>query len=290
MTCYEIDATDFDLPMCVSSGQVFRWIQVGEHEWNGVDGSTWFRTRQESANRILVDSNESAERFRSLFRLDTDYGALRSEILSLGPELAPHLEALNGLRLMRPTSAEETLFCFLCTPNNNLSRIASMVRSLASFGEEIEDGLCAFPSVERIAALSEQELRNLGFGYRCRTIPSVARRLLELPEGWLESLKGVEWEEAHRQLCTLKGVGPKLADCVALYGLHHVESAPVDTHLWQAMGRIYFNEWRDKPLTAIRYREAGTFLRARFGKLAGFAHLLLYLENLKNWRSRRAAT
>ena len=34
-------------------------------------------------------------------------------------------------------------------------------------------------------------------------------------------------------LCELPGVGPKVADCVALFSLDQAGTVPVDTHVWQ---------------------------------------------------------
>ena len=77
-----------------------------------------------------------------------------------------------------------------------------------------------------------------------------------------------------------------MADCIALFGLHHMEAAPVDTHLWQAACRLYFPDWAGKAVTDVRYRQLGDFLRERFGDLTGWAHQYLFYENLLNWRKR----
>ncbi|HVL38315.1 MAG TPA: DNA glycosylase [Fimbriimonadaceae bacterium] len=289
--------SELDLPLCVSSGQVFRWEELPDGRWLGVDGEHWYLVKLPDSidwagEQVLqVQSNASAGAFIHLFRIDWSLEDVERSILDRGPELAPYVEALRGLRTMRPSSAEETLFCFLCTPNNHLARITQMVRKLAAYGEPLAhvEGrmLTVFPTAERIAAIPEDELRAQGFGYRARTIPHVARQLLDRSDGWLESLKATSYEEAHRELIGLKGVGRKLADCIALFGLHHMRSAPVDTHLWQAMCRLYRPDWSGKSLTDARYLEAGDLLRSRFGDLTGWAHQYLFYDNLLNWRERR---
>lgn len=216
----------------------------------------------------------------------------RSEIVRKAPELGPMLTSWSGLRMMQPSSVHETLFCFLCTANNHLSRIGGMVRKLASYGEPLAEladrRLSLFPTVERIAALNEQELREAGFGYRGNSIPIVARQILERPEGWLEGLRDKPYEEVHKELTGLYSVGPKLADCVALYGLNRLEATPIDTHLWQAICRLYKPEWQGKALTDSRYREGSALMRKRFGELAGLAHLFLYFDNQRTWRINRS--
>lgn len=286
--------SELDLPLCVSSGQVFRWEQMADGRWLGVDGPCWFLVGIEPGAheeaRYCVETNGATTDLQRLFRLETKLSVVEAAILTLAPELGEHIAKLPGLRVLRPADPEEVLFSFLCTPNNNLERITRMVRALAEFGEPLGTvagrNVYRFPDALRIAAIPEAELRARGFGYRARSIPNVARQLVEKPERWLAALKEAPYEQAHEALCRIDGIGPKLADCICLFGLHHLEAVPVDTHLWQAARRMYFPDMSGKSLTEARYREIGGFFRGRFGALAGWAHQYLFYENLLRWRTR----
>lgn len=290
----ELPESELDLGLCVTSGQVFRWERLEDGSFLGVDGEQWYAVATEPmSDRTLlyrVQSNGTESDFAALFRLETSLGDIEAEVLRRGPELRPYVERLPGLRVLRPSSPSEVLFSFLCTPNNNLERITRMVRALADYGDPIGEWegrtLKQFPGVERIADIPEAELRGKGFGYRGATIPSVARQILSRGDDWLSGLIAMRYEEAHAELCSLNGVGPKLADCICLFGLRHLEAVPVDTHLYQAACRVYFPEWAGKPLTDTRYREIGGHFRQRFGSIAGWAHQYLFYENLLRWRSR----
>jgi N-glycosylase/DNA lyase len=280
---------EIDLPLCVTSGQVFRWREVEPDCWLGVDGPNWYFV-EIGGSQLLVTSNTDEPEFRRLFGLEEDMATLKRELLTRGPELKPHLECLSGLRIMQPKSLHETLFCFMCTSNNHLSRITQMVRKLDGYGEPMgEHGgqqIRAFPTVERIAAIPEEELRAAGFGYRGKSIPLAAQQIVANGPDWLESLRALPYERARLELATLNGIGPKLADCISLYGLHKCEATPFDTHLWQAFCRLYAPDLKEKPLTKKLYEESSAFLRKRFGHYAGLAHLYMYFENLRNWRTR----
>lgn len=240
---------------------------------------------------VQIQGNGAKADFEQLFRLDWDAAEIEAKLLDLAPEMAPYIAAFPGLRIMRPSCSTESFFCFLCTPNNNLTRIVQMARHLATYGPVIDtvDGMPVhrFPEVATIAAIPEGELRARAFGYRAATITSIARQVAEKGDGWIESLKFVPYEEAHAELCALKGIGPKLADCIALFALHHTEAVPIDTHIWQAFVRLYRPEWKGKALTDARYREAAQFLRARFGPLGGWAQQYLFYDNMLNWRTRK---
>jgi N-glycosylase/DNA lyase len=284
----EVAPDELDLRLCVSSGQVFRWDETAPDQWLGVDGDGWFHV-DATTGALKVETNRDEGAFRSLFRLDESLAHHLDRIRSADPELEPYIVQLPGLRVMRPSCVVEETFCFLCTPNNNLARILKMTKALASYGEKFPDAdTHRFPTVERIANIDEDDLRAKGFGYRAATIPSIARQVVERGgKQWLESLKSKQYQEAHEALTQIKGIGPKLADCICLFALHHTEAVPVDTHLWQAAKRHYFADWEGGSLTAQRYRKIGDHFRDRFGDLAGWAHQYLFYDNLKNWRTYR---
>lgn len=274
------------------SGQVFRWDDLGDHTLLGVDGENWYLVNTLEQETYAVKTNASEKSFRKLFRLDEPLNEYRERIVAQAPEMKKYIDQLPGLRVMRPTDAVEETFCFLCTANNNLKRILSMVRVLAQKGpvmDEVQGNkIHRFPDVEQIADIDEQELRDQGFGYRGKTIPAIARQIMDRGgRSWLESLRQTPYEEARERLIELKGVGPKLADCICLFALHHTEAVPVDTHLWQASVRLYFPEWKGKSLTDKRYQAIADHCRGRFGDLAGWAHQYLFYDNLLNWRTYR---
>uniref|UniRef100_A0A8C3SNT4 DNA-(apurinic or apyrimidinic site) lyase n=1 Tax=Chelydra serpentina TaxID=8475 RepID=A0A8C3SNT4_CHESE len=87
---------------------------------------------------------------------------------------------------------------------------------------------------------TERRLRALGFGYRAKFVSQSAQAVLRQfgAEG-LHQLRRTPYPEARRLLCTLPGVGAKVADCVCLMALDKAEAVPVDTHVWQIARRDY---------------------------------------------------
>ncbi len=268
-------------------------METAPDHWLGKDGGNCYRV-QICPDEIRVESTGTAADFRSFLRLDESLN-LAQDLAKLGPELAPMIDALPGFRLLRPSDPVETLFCFLCTPNNHLGRITKMVQNLAAYGDPITviggRTMHRFPDLERISKLEEGELRALGFGYRAKTIPKAAQEILS--NGglkWLADLKTAALKDARHSLMELSGVGPKLADCIALYALHHTTAVPVDTHLWQAACNVYFKDWIGMSLTTTRYQAVGETLRERFGDRAGHAHLFLYYHHLQTGRGKKVVS
>ena len=102
----------------------------------------------------------------------------------------------------------------------------------------------------------------------------------------MEHLKSSTYETAHQELCQFPGVGPKLADCIALFGLDHGEAVPIDTHIWQAFQRLYYPQLAKSNLTDAKYRQTSSEFRNRFGEYSGWAQQVLFYENMRNWRLR----
>lgn len=49
----------------------------------------------------------------------------------------------------------------------------------------------------------------------------------------------MSYDEAMENLLTRKGIGKKVANCICLFGLHHVDAFPIDTHVKQLLDKYY---------------------------------------------------
>jgi N-glycosylase/DNA lyase len=278
---FEIKGSGIDFGLCVSSGQVFRWRFDGQR-WVGAIGGRWFEVADESGV-LSVRSNIGPEEFCRIFGLARSHEEWFSGILKADPGLSDAVESCRGLRILVQDEPVEVLFSFLCSANNHVKRIEGMVGKLASFGEDAR-----FPDLEVLAGIDGAELRAAGFGYRAERVPACAMKVLDFGGmAWFEKLRLGESDWAVEQLQQLPGVGPKVAECVALFGLGHGDVVPIDTHVWNAVRRRYFPELVGGSLTVGRRKLVRDFMRNRFGDEAGLAHLVLFVDEMRNWRSRR---
>ncbi|MCC7101656.1 MAG: hypothetical protein IT206_01100 [Fimbriimonadaceae bacterium] len=281
-----------DLRKCLTSGQVFRWREVKPGVWEGNDGSQFgrlgtasFGLQEDPSGKLKLAIHGSWHQY---FRLDEPQD-LQSHIAEMCPKFAS-LPRQEGLRLLRPSDPVESFFSFLCTSNNHLGRITKMVEHLFPLSNESSMGeSSAAGDPERllhIPSFTESELRAAGFGYRAATIPRAAQ-LLIMRGGrqYLLDLRQASLREAQAELLSFPGVGPKLADCIALYALHNTEAVPVDVHLWNGAVRLYFREWRGTTLTDKKYQAIGDHFRSLFGPWAGHAQLFVYYAGVVSGRS-----
>ncbi|CAO3655582.1 unnamed protein product [Mucor fragilis] len=201
----------------------------------------------------------------------------------------------QGIRMLRQ-DPWENLISFICSSNNNISRISQMVNKMCvRFGKKAavldDTEFYEFPTLDEITTDDnkvESILRELGFGYRAKYIANTCSKIKadhpDLKEKWLHTLRNVPYGEAKSSLMTLQGVGPKVADCVCLMSLDQTESIPVDTHVWQIALRDYgfSTKKRGKTLDSKLYLQVGDHFRTLFGEYSGWAHSVLFTADLKS--------
>ncbi len=233
--------TDFDLNQISRSGQCFRMCQLSEDTYSLIAYGKYLEVRQQDTQVTFSCSEEEYETlWRRYFDLDLDYGKIKKAV---DPEDAYLLEAVQiggGIHILQQ-ELWETIVTFILSQQNNIPRIKKCVSTLCrEFGEKACDFrgnvYDLFPKPQALAQVSEDVLRGLGLGYRASYIKKTAQAVCDGRID-LENLFSMNYEEAHTELMKLCGVGKKVADCVCLFALHHIEAFPVDTHIQDMLDR-----------------------------------------------------
>jgi N-glycosylase/DNA lyase len=250
-TCVALEtilATDREINLIKTfeCGQCFRWQADEMGIYTGVVSGKVLNIRQEKG-LIFCDAIESDLPFwRNYFDLDTPYD--EAAVLFSQPEhLKICAEYGAGIRILRQ-EPWEALCSFIISQCNNIPRIKSIIRSLSAlYGKPLRQGLFSFPEAEVIANLSEDDLSPLRCGYRAKYILDAARTVSEgrLP---LEELYDMPADEARKKIKTIRGVGDKVADCFMLYGLHRMDSFPVDVWMKRALKKHFPPDFDPKTL------------------------------------------
>ena len=219
----------------MESGQCFRWRETPLGFATVLDGRAVFLR----PDMDLTGNDARTRTLRHYLDLDRDYAALREEFAAY-PIARQALELYPGLRVLNQP-VWDTVVSFILSANNNVGRIMKLVGALsAAYGAcvETEAGpLYALPEPEALAALREEDLRRLGVGYRAPYLIGTARKVVEgFP---LEALRTLPYEEAHRRLLELPGVGDKVADCILLFGCGQASAFPVDVWVERLLGEWF---------------------------------------------------
>lgn len=223
----------------LNCGQCFRWEKSIDNTFIGIVGSKLTELCQ--ADDFILFKNVTKNEFNSFwydyFDLNTDYQAIQAE-LSFDTAIKAAYEYAGGIRILRQPSFE-TLCSFIISQNNNIPRIKGCINKLCQkFGEPIDDNFYGFPTAEALAALSKEDLAGLSLGYRDEYIIDCAQKIVS-KEIDLDIISTADIDEARRQLRLIKGVGPKVAECVLLFGFYRIEAFPVDTWIKKVLNYFY---------------------------------------------------
>jgi len=257
-------AGPLDLAHTLQGGQAFRWRREEGDAFLGAIGARLVRLAQVGETVEAIGAPRAA--LARYFRLEPA-DAQRRERLARDPVLAPAIRALPGLRMLRQDPWETTV-AFLTSANNNVPRIELIMRALArAHGEALSEHDFAFPAPEHLARVSETRLRAAGLGYRAPFLREAARAVAR-GDVDLAALRGASRDEARASLVALPGVGPKVADCIALFALDVDDAFPVDRWVLRAMEEAFSR--------AFTLKDCAGFARERWGNDAGLAQQYLF--------------
>ena len=266
---------DYDLTATLSSGQVFNWEQT-EDGWCGVVSGRWLRLTQISTG-IQVQAAEPQSDWTWLKTfLQTDIKL--AETLATFPADDKHLQAAvqacPGLRLLRQ-DPWECLASFILSSTKQIVQIRQIVRLLCErYGEPVATTIpgslaYVFPTAEKIASLSEAELRACKMGFRAPYLWSAARRIVA-GEIDLRAITKLNITEAQTELLRFDGVGEKIADCVLLFAYGFPDAFPVDVWVQRVLTQYYFRNRRVRPERLRR------FIATHFGPNSGYCQQYLF--------------
>ncbi|OAG08857.1 uncharacterized protein CC84DRAFT_1087356 [Paraphaeosphaeria sporulosa] len=336
-----LSLTELCINTTLRCGQSFRWRKSAEDEYSMALHGRILSFRQDAthlhyraifppslptpppsnapslAPSVVSDDDDTLALVRHYLNLEPNLVQLYEQWASEDPNFKKRAPKFTGIRILRQ-DPWEALIGFICSSNNNISRISGMVHNLCKhygplIGHVGDEPYHDFPTPEALADPKvEAHLKELGFGYRAKYIAKTAQIVAtDKSLAWLEELCNPEspvfgqepkpagqlemggregYRKAHDELLALHGVGPKVADCVCLFGLGWSESVPVDTHVWQIAQRDYkFGKGKHSSLTAATYTAVANRFRALWGKEAGWAHSVLFTADLKAFSERVVA-
>lgn len=237
---------DFDLEKIADSGQCFRWKRQADTKTVRIlhaSSCLYITPLGRDRYELTCSSEEYEQIWKNYFDLKEDYGLIRAKIdQASDPFLWAACEQEKGIRILRQ-DPWEMLITFIISQNKNIPAIRRSVEFLAeSCGEKKIDSrgveYYAFPTPGAIVSLSDEALKACKLGYRC----SYVRRAAEaVAEGKLDlqSLLSADEECTLQELTSLYGVGSKVANCISLFGLHHLDAFPKDVWIKRVLSQEY---------------------------------------------------
>ncbi len=225
---------DFNLDETLDCGQAFRWEKITssyECTYKGYFLDRILKISYDGDYFIFHDTDE--ETFLSVwteyFDLETDYSLIKTTISS-DDTLKKACEFAGGIRLLKQ-DAWECLCSFIISQNNNIPRIKGIISRLCEhYGH--------FPSAHELSQETVESLNYLRSGFRAKYLIDAAQKIA-YDNLNLRKIAEIPIEDARKQLMTIKGVGPKVAECVLLFGMYRTDAFPIDVWIKRVMENYY---------------------------------------------------
>lgn len=294
---------NFDLAQTADSGQCFRMLPClpDSHSYSVISCGRYLKISQDGDCFTFHCDDRDLPFWEQYFDLKTDYGAMIASISPSDDYLKKAGSFGSGIRILCQ-DPWEMIITFLISQQKTIPSIRRLVESLCrQYGTPLDHpgygtplvhpgystspdcaGLSAkphtalepysFPSPEQLNQASLEDLLALKLGYRAKYIKRICE---DACSGALDLayLKSLDYANAMEYLQGFYGIGEKVANCICLFGLHHIDAFPVDT--W--IRKILLREYAPKSIHASSVpasRLCGCLVQENFACYEGFAGVL----------------
>lgn len=275
----------FNIGQILESGQVFRFEKINEHAYTLIAKGKCIKVTQlpESTTLIVHNSTlgEFEEIWRDYFDIDTDYQAITHTLIAKDSHMAQAIAFGKGIRILKQ-DPWEMLISFIISQNKAIPHIQQCITNISEkYGHKIEheeimqNTYYTFPTPEELSKATEEELRACKVGFRAPYIMDACKKVVS-GEIVLNDLFNMPSAEAKEKLMQIKGVGPKVSDCILLFAYNKMDLFPTDVWIKRVIEGMYF-DGKEVSLKAIQ-----TFAREYFGDLAGYAQQYLFYYGREN--------
>jgi len=300
-----LDLSPYDLfnaDYCFTSGQIFGWKKINGY-WYGVTKCKLLKIYQKE-NTLLIDSEDDIKEKEvvDFLRLEDHKNDIDRKI-ALNQFMSGAISRFSAVRILKQDPAE-TIISYICAQNKNIPAIEKMIYELSRmFGFKKEMDSISFytlPNFSKISNLCLKDLLTAGLGYRAKYLLETGRRI-QGDNTLIDEIANMEYHEAWKKMAfgemKLSGVGPKVADCILLYGFGKMEAFPIDIWISRTYATAMEGLIDDENLDFFRnmiyakknpgkrlYLELGDSARKVFGKYAGYAQLYMYMYRRNYFR------
>ena len=244
---------------------------------------------KDSIDEKSIEKNIKNE-INRIFDLNFDLNRFY-DYLSEDSKLKPTVDFSRGLRLFLAKNPFEAIVSSIASANNSIVRWTKSIANIRKkWGNPVKfsSGIFyEFPCPELLQFVHENDLeefdsfngsidmefciknlKSCGVGYRASYIKKTSE-ILSNDINLLE-IFDMDYEEAFETVLTFPGVGPKVADCILLYGYGFKEAFPTDIWIKRIISYLYFD---NKDISVSKIQEFGM---EHFGEYAGYVQLYLF--------------
>lgn len=265
----------FVISQSLECGQCFRFEKLGDENYLVIAYNKLLRIYKD--NDFIVFENTTQEDFENIwkhyFDFERDYIKIKNKLSQEDLTLKKAIEYAPGIRIFNQEFFE-CFISFIISQNNRIPMIKKVIENISIkygnyLGKVNDKDYYSFPTVEQLAKADEEGLKECKTGFRAKYIIDAIDNILS---GKINEklFSDMSTEKLRELLINVKGVGPKVSDCVLLFSCGRSEAFPTDVWVKRVMSHFYF-DGNDTPIKQIH-----EFAYKKFGDFAGFAQQYLF--------------
>jgi len=249
-----IYAQNFDLNQIAESGQCFRWFKI-EDSVPHYHIIAFNKVLDIFQQKNAIYFNCSKEDFDNIwfkyFDLNMRYEEMASALIDSNDNfLSSAYEYGSGIRILNQP-LWETIVSFIISQRKSIPAIKTSIERLCrAYGEQIDStNYYSFPNPEQLIDMSKDDC---GLGYRLLYINELAKKVVN-NEFNLKKLYCC-YHSAKEQLLSVHGIGEKVANCVLLFGLGHLNACPIDVWMQKIIDEEYSGikpQWMESDFAGV---------------------------------------
>lgn len=269
---------DFEPKHIFECGQCFRWNKNEDGSYTGIFKGNILNVKKDDKNIQFkgICEKDIKDVVYEYFDFSTDYKEIKDQLSRVDKYLKESIEFGNGIRILNQ-DLWETIISFIISANNNIPRIKGIIERICKkYGKKIEwngEEYYTFPTPEELSKATVENLRELGLGFRDKRVYETTQLIYSNKINLEELILEKDTEKLREKLLTLPGIGPKVADCVLLFGLKRFEVFPIDVWVRRVMNDLYIKKEDE---TKVNKKEIEELAIQKYSNLAGLAQQYLF--------------
>ena len=233
----------FDLQKIADSGQCFRVASLSDGVYRFITGAEvlYIRKVAEETYQVSCSPEVWARIWSPYFDLGRNYRAIGQAIGEEDTFLSLAAQVGAGIRILHQ-DPWEMLVTFIISQRKSIPAIRSVVEMLcARYGSKIPSSaqpLYTFPTAAQMKEARLEDFVACKAGYRAAYLQDAVQQVLSGNLD-LEGISSLPDSELIAALKQVRGVGVKVANCVALFAYGRTGCAPVDTWIQKIIRQKY---------------------------------------------------
>lgn len=227
---------NFSLSKTLECGQLFRYEKLEDNHYIVITYNKILEIKQNKDIIDFINLNENDyDYIINYFDLKTNYEEMQNNILEKEPRLKPCIDYGKGIKILNQDKLE-TIISFITSQNWKMTQTTKCLNNISKkVGKEIiynNKKYYLFPELNSLKSLTIEDFNCCKAGLRDKFLYDAVDKIYS-------NKININSKNIYNELVKIKGIGPKVASCICLFGYHDFSIFPADVWIKKFMKENY---------------------------------------------------